>query len=165
MGGHLLAGIALGAVSLSAMTLLAPLTFRGIFSPQLPWSNSGLASVCFWLLIEAISGALGVSLILNLISVPIQRRWLAAVIFVLVMTLVLIPSYDRPSLMTTARMVIWNALLAFTLIRFGVLATVASLYTAFMIEDLPLTRTGLPRTRQPPYSASPYWLHWHCTGS
>jgi len=46
----------------------------------------------FWLLIEAISGALGVSLIMNLISVPIQRRWLAAVIFVLVMTLVLIPS-------------------------------------------------------------------------
>jgi hypothetical protein len=76
---------------------------------------------------------------MNLISIPIQRRWLAAVIFVLVMTLVLMPSYGRPSLMTTARMVIWHALLAFTLIRFGVLATVASLYTAFMIEALPLT--------------------------
>jgi len=139
VGGHLLAGIALGAVGLSAMTLLAPLTFQGFFSPQLPWSNSGLVSLCFLLLIQAIPGGLGVSLIMNLISVPIQRRWLAAVIFVLVMTLMLIPIYGRPSLMTTARMVIWNALLAFTLVRFGVLATVASLYTAFMIEVLPLT--------------------------
>ena len=60
-------------------------------------------------------------------------------IFVLVMTVVLMPSYGRPSLVTTARVAIWNMILAFTLIRFGVLATVAALYTGFMIEELPLT--------------------------
>src|SRR6516162_2434522 len=35
--------------------------------------------------------------------------------------------------------VIWHTLLTFTLIRFGVLATVAALYTAFIIEEFPLT--------------------------
>jgi hypothetical protein len=76
---------------------------------------------------------------MNLISVSIRRRWLAAVLFVLVMTLVLMASYRRPSLVTTARLAIWNTILAFTLIRFGVLATVAALYTAFLIEEFPLT--------------------------
>ena len=139
VGGHVLAGIAVGAAGLSAMTLLAPLAFRGAFSPQLVSSNAGLLSLCLWLLINLVPGGLGVSLIMNLISIPIRRRWLAAVIFVLVMTVVLMPSYGRPSLVTTVRVAIWNVILAFTLIRLGVLATVAALFTGFMIEELPLT--------------------------
>jgi hypothetical protein len=85
-----------------------------------------------------IPGALGVSLIMSLISIPIRRRWLGGLLFVLVMTLIL-PSYARPSLLSAARLATWNSILAFTLIRFGVLATVALVYTAFMISEFPLT--------------------------
>jgi hypothetical protein len=49
---------------------------------------------------------------------------LAGTLLVLAMTVMLLPSYGRPSLLTTARLLIWHTLLAFTLIRFGVLATV-----------------------------------------
>ena len=55
------------------------------------------------------------------------------------MTLILLPSYGKPSLLPTARLTIWSTMLAFTLIRFGVLATVASSYAALMIEIFPLT--------------------------
>jgi serine/threonine-protein kinase len=139
LGGHLLAGIALGTIARCAMTFLTAEPFDAFVTPILPWSNAGLLWLSFWLLITVIPAGLGVSLLMNLISVPIRRRWLAAVLFVLVMTLVLMPSYSRPSLVTTARLAIWNTILAFTLIRFVVLTTVAALYTAFMIEEFPLT--------------------------
>ena len=60
-------------------------------------------------------------------------------LFVLLMTLIVTPSYDRPSLLTTARLLLIQTVFAFTLIRFGVLATVAALYAAFIIELFPLT--------------------------
>jgi hypothetical protein len=55
------------------------------------------------------------------------------------MTLIVLPSYGRPSLLTTIRLVIMQTVVAFTLIRFGVLATIAALYAAFVIEIFPLT--------------------------
>jgi serine/threonine-protein kinase len=139
VGGHLLEGIAYGTVALCAMTFLSFMTFGAIFRPQLPWSNAGLFSLLCWLLVETIPAGLGVSLIMNLISIAVQRRWLAAVLFVFVMTLVLTPTFGQPSLAATARLVIWHTLLAVTLIRSGVLATVVALYTAFVIEIFPLT--------------------------
>jgi hypothetical protein len=75
---------------------------------------------------------------MNLISIPAKRRWVAGVFFVLVLTLLLTPGYWSSPL-TTARSVTFQTIVAFTLIRFGVLATVASLYAVFMIETFPLT--------------------------
>jgi hypothetical protein len=138
-GGHLLAGIAIGSIGLCAMTLLNVSPFVAIFPPQLPSSNAGLLSLLFWLLLVMFPGGLGCSLLMSLISIAVQRRWLAAVVFILLMTLIVMPSYGRPSLLTTARLVIMQTVVAVTLIRFGVLAAVAALYAAFMIEIFPLT--------------------------
>lgn len=138
VGGHLLAGIALAAIARCAMTALTPAPYDESFPPLLQWSNAGWLSLWFWLPMLVIPGALGVSLIMSLISIPIRRRWLGGLLFVLVMTLIL-PSYARPSLLSAARLATWNSILAFTLIRFGVLATVALVYTAFMISEFPLT--------------------------
>jgi serine/threonine protein kinase len=139
VGGHLLVGVALGVLTYSAVTSLTPRPIVETFAPLLPWSNGGLLSLWFYLAIGAIAGGLGVSLVLNLISIVVQRKWLAAVIFVLVLTLVLVPTYGRPSFTTTARLAILHAVLAYTLVRFGVLAAVAQLYTEFAILDFPLT--------------------------
>jgi len=139
VGGHLLAGIAVGSVGLCAMTSINVSPFVAIFPPQLPSSNAGLVSLLFWLLLMMFPGGLGCSLLMSLISIAVQRRWLAAVLFVLLMTLIVLPSYGRPSLLTTIRLVIMQTVVAFTLIRFGVLATIAALYAAFVIEIFPLT--------------------------
>jgi hypothetical protein len=139
VGGHVLAGIALGVFTLSAMTSMTAMPFRAILVPFLPWSNAHLLSVWCYFPVGIIASGLGCSLAMNLISIPARRRWLAAVLFVLVMTLILLPSYGKPSLLTTARLTIWNTMLAFTLIRFGLLATIASSYAALMIEIFPLT--------------------------
>ena len=139
VGGHLLAGIALGVAALSAMTALTTVPFRGIFEPQLSHSNVGFFALCCWVTIEVVLGGLGCSLLLSLIPVAAKRRWLAGLLFALVLTLALIPSYGRPAFLTTARMVIMQTMIAFALIRFGVLATVSSLYAGFIIELVPLT--------------------------
>jgi serine/threonine-protein kinase len=139
VGGHLLAGIALGAIGLCAMTTLKVSPFVAVFPPQLPSSNATLLSFLFWLLLMMIPGGLGCSLLMSLISIAVQRRWLAAVLFALLMGLIVMPSYGRPSLLPTARLLIMQTVVAFTLIRFGVLATVAALFAAFVIEVFPLT--------------------------
>jgi hypothetical protein len=138
VGGHLLAGIAVGSVGLCAMTSLNVSPFVAIFPPQLPSSNAGLVSLLLWLLLMMFPGGLGCSLLMSLISIAVRRRWLAAVLFVLLMTLIVLPSYGRPSLLTTIRLLIMQTVVAFTLIRFGVLATIAALYAAFVIEIFPL---------------------------
>ena len=140
VGGHLLAGIAVGAIGFCAATSLnALMPFVRAFPPRLPSSNASLLALLFYLLLALIPAGLGLSLLINLISIVVQRRWLAAVLFVLLMTLIVTPSYDRPSLLTTARLLLIQTVFAFTLIRFGVLATVAALFAAFVIEVFPLT--------------------------
>jgi len=141
VGGHLLIGVGLGVVSRYVMTSLSALPFLASFAPLLPWSNLGLLSLWFWLAIAAIPGGLSCSLILNLIAIPARRKWLAATLFVLVMTLVLMPSYGQPSLATTARLAIMQTTVVCLLVRFGVLTAVASVYTHFVIQDFPLTTT------------------------
>jgi Protein kinase domain len=139
VGGHLLGGIALGAIGLCAMTSLNVSPFVAVFPPLLPSSNAALLSLLIWLLLMMFPGGLGCSLLMSLISIAVQRRWLAAVLFVLLMTLIVMPSYDRPSLLIIIRLLIVQTVVAFTLIQFGVLATVAALYAAFVIEIFPLT--------------------------
>jgi hypothetical protein len=139
VGGHLLVGIALGVLAFTGTSLLPPLPFLAPFAPLLPWSNAALFSLWCWIAIAAIAGGLGYTLVLNLISIPVRRRWLAAILFVPVLTLVLLPGYGRPSLVTIVRPAIVLTIVAFTLTKFGVLATVASVYAHFAIQDFPLT--------------------------
>ena len=139
VGGHLLAGITLGVVAVFAMTSFSGAPLLAIFPPLLPWSSGDLLSLWCYLPVDTIAGGLGCSLIMDLISMPVRRRWLAAVLFVVVMTLILMPSYGPISLLTTVRLVVLQTVVAFALVRFGLLATVASLYTVFVIQEFPLT--------------------------
>jgi serine/threonine protein kinase len=139
VGGHLLAGIAVGTIGLCAAASLNVSPFVAVFPPQLPSSNASLLAWLSYLLIVMIPGGLGCALLISLISMAVQRRWLAAVLFVLLMTLIVLPSYSRPSLLITVRLLIIQTVFAFTLVRFGVLATVAALFAAFVIELFPLT--------------------------
>jgi hypothetical protein len=139
VGGHLVAGVALGVLASCSTHLLPPLPFQASFAPLLPWSNAALFSLWCWQAIIAIAGGLGYTLVLNLISIPARRRWLTRMLFVLVLTPVLLPGYGRPSFATIARPAILLALVAFTLTRFGVLAAVAYVYTHMASLEFPLT--------------------------
>jgi hypothetical protein len=138
VGGHVLIGITLGILASFATNLLPSLPFVEGFAPLVPRSNAALFSLWCWQAITAVLG-LGYTLILNLISIPVRRKWLAGAIFVALMTLLLSPGYGRLSFATVARPAILLAIVAFTLIRFGVLATVAYAYAQNSILEFPLT--------------------------
>jgi hypothetical protein len=139
VGGHVLMGITFGILASFATTLLPALPFLAGFAPLLPWSNAALFSLWCWQPIIALAGGLGYTLILNLISIPVRRKWLAGAIFVALMTLLLAPGYGRPSFATIARPAILLAIVAFTLIRFGVLASLAYAYADNSTLQFPLT--------------------------
>ena len=139
VGGHVLIGVALGVVGSSSINALTPLPLLETSAPTLPWSNLGLLSVWFWLPILAITGGLGFPLILSLISLAVRRRWVAATLFVVVLTLAASPGYGKPTLATIACPAIVFTISAIALIGFGVLPTVASVYTNAAISYFPLT--------------------------
>jgi hypothetical protein len=138
VGGHLLVGVALG-VLICVANAFAPLPFVSAFAPKLPWSNVGFFSLWCGELIAGVAGGLSFALILNLLSILVRRRWLGVLVFVLMMTLLLAPGYGALSFEALARPVVALLIVAITLTRFGVLATVASVYTRFILQDFPLT--------------------------
>ena len=139
VGGHVLIGVALGVLGFFSISALTPLPFLETSAPTLPWSNLGLLSLWFYLPIFAIAGGLTVPLILSLISLAVRRRWAAAALFVVAVTLVVVPGYGEPTLATIARPAIAFTIGVIALIRFGVLATVATVYTNAAIAYSPLT--------------------------
>lgn len=142
VGGHLLVGVGLGVLTFCVVNAFAPLRFVVPSAPKLPWSNGGFLSSCsLWCaeLIPGILGGLGFALILNLISILVRRRWLRVPVFVLVMTLLLAPGYAALSIETLVYVAIGLLIVAIIFARFGVLATVASVYTRFILQDFPLT--------------------------
>jgi serine/threonine-protein kinase len=150
VGGHLLVGVALGVLMLCVTHAFAPLPFLSAFAPKLPGSNAGLFSLWCGDLVAAVAGGLSFALILNLISILVPRRWLCVLLFVLVTTLLLASGYGALSFVTFARPAVGLLIIAVTLTRFGVLATVALTYIRFMTEDFPLTTN---------------WSAWYANGA
>jgi hypothetical protein len=142
VGGHLLVGVALGVLILCVADACAPLPFLSASAPKLPGSNalffSGFSLWCGEL-IAGIAGGLSFALILNLISILVRRRWLGVLVFDLLMTLLLAPGYGALSFETLVHPAVGLLIVAIALTRFGVLATVASVYTRFILQDFPLT--------------------------
>ena len=135
VGGHVLAGVALGVVTLCGMIVFTPRPFVESSAPFLFQSNAMLLSTWSWLPFIGIIGGLGYALVLNLLWIPVRRGWLAAVLFVIVMVVALQPD----SLASIWRFAILFAIGAFTLVRFGVLAAIVQVYTEFAIRQFPLT--------------------------
>jgi serine/threonine-protein kinase len=139
VGGHLLVGVALGVFTFWVSNAVAPLRFFPAFAPKLPWSSVAFSSLWSGGLIAAVAGALSSALILNLISILVRHSWLRVPVFVLVITALLVPAESALSFVTIARSAVGLLMVAVTLTRFGVLATVALTYVRFIIQDLPLT--------------------------
>jgi hypothetical protein len=135
VAGHVLAGVAMGVVTLCALRALTPRPFLEGDAPFLAQSNAMLFSLWSWLPVVGITGGLGNALLLNLISIPVRRRWLAAVLLVVVMIVALQPS----SLASVWRFAVLFGVGAFTLVRFGVLTAIVQVYTEFAIRQFPLT--------------------------
>jgi serine/threonine-protein kinase len=135
VGGHVLAGVALGVVTLCGMIAFAPRPFVEDSAPYLFQSNAMLASLWIWLPFVGIIGGLGYALLLNLILVPVRRRWLGAVLLVVVLIVV----FQSGSLASVWRFAILFGISAFALLRFGVLAAIVQTYTEWAIRQFPLT--------------------------
>jgi hypothetical protein len=139
VGGHVLVGITLGVLAFCVTNAFAPLPLVPSYAPKLLWSNASLFSLWCGELITAVAGGLGFALLLNLISALVRSRWLRVLAFVMVATLVAAPGYGAFSFATLVRPAVVFLMLAITLTRFGVLATVAFVYMLFVAQDFPLT--------------------------
>jgi serine/threonine-protein kinase len=135
VGGHALAGVAMGVVTLCALKALTPRPFLESSAPFLAQSNAMLFSLWSWLPMAGITGGLGYGLFFNLILIVVRRRWLAAVL--LVMTNAIALQSGSPA--SAVSFIILGAIGAFTLLRFGVLAAIVQVYTEFAIRQFPLT--------------------------
>jgi hypothetical protein len=113
--------------------------FTEASAPWLAFGNAGFLSLSCGETISGVLGGLSSVLVFNLLSILVRRRWLRVPVFVAVTTMLLAPGYGGLSWMTLSRTAVVMLIVAVTLTRFGVLATVAFLYTDFIIRDFPLT--------------------------
>jgi serine/threonine-protein kinase len=139
VGGHLLAGVALGVLTFLIADVLAPARLVPVSAPKLPFGNAGFLSLWCGEGITGVLVGLSVALALDLGTILVRRRWLRVPFFVVVTTLLVAPGYGTLSVGTLGRAAVVMLMIAITLTRFGVLATVASVYTGFIIQDFPLT--------------------------
>jgi serine/threonine protein kinase len=135
VGGHVLAGVAMGVVTLGALATFTPRPFLEGSAPYLFQSSAMVLSVWSWLPFVGIIGGLGYGLLFSLILIPVRRRWLAAVLLVVVVTM----AVQSGSLKSVLSFAIIGGIGAFVLLRFGVLAAVVHGYTNYAIRQFPLT--------------------------
>jgi serine/threonine-protein kinase len=142
IGAHVLIGIALGLCGLciSDAFLTVPILTAAAESgtrAALPWSTGIIVGFWCFHAVRAV-GSMGYMFMLNLISGVIRRKWAAASIFVLMSTLALTPYASGPWL-AIARSVVFFAMIAFALTKFGVLAAGAAIFAQLTFLDFPLT--------------------------
>src|SRR3974390_420367 len=82
-----------------------------------------------------IIGGLGYGLFFNLILILVRRRWLAAVLFVIITDMALQSGYTA----SIVDFIILGSIGVFSLFRFGILAFIVCFYTSFAIRQFPLT--------------------------
>jgi serine/threonine-protein kinase len=142
IGAHVLIGIILGICGLciSDAFLTFPILTAAAESgtrAALPWSKGVIVGFWCFHAVRAV-GAMGYMFMLNLISAVIRRKWAAASLFILVSTLALTPYATGPWL-AVARSLIFFAIIAFALTKFGVLTAAAAIFAQLTFLDFPLT--------------------------
>lgn len=149
-GAHVLIGIALGACGLALMeSLLPPSDLSAailLTRAALPSSTGMIAG--FWIS-DALDAQLGLAFLflLNLVSSLVRRRWLATSIFVLVATLVI--TLSAAGAWLAIAVFFTFGIVAFALIRFGVLAVSAMVFTQLTLQTFPSQPIGPRGTRNP----------------
>ena len=141
-GGHVLVGIALGVCGLAISE--AFLTPDILLAADATGTRAALPSttgiiVGFWGY-QALTfvSALSYMLMLSLISAVVRSKWLAVSVFFLLATLVFAPYTTGPWL-ALARSAVFFTIVAFALIRFGVLAVSSIVFAQLTLLDFPLT--------------------------
>jgi hypothetical protein len=93
-------------------------------------------------MIIAVGAGLSYMFFLNLLSLIFRHQWVAASVFIIVLTIILAPGYGIGSLIAAARPAFLLALVCYALTRFGVLTAVTLIYVRSLIQDFPLTTNG-----------------------
>ena len=123
VGRDLLVGLALGSIGTFLVRAL-PTPFVVTLAPQLMPSLGGFASLWCSVAITAVGGALSYAFVLNLLMLVLRQRWLALGVFVLALTALLAPGHGGGSLLIAARPAFLFTLVGYTLMTFGLLATI-----------------------------------------
>jgi serine/threonine-protein kinase len=146
VGGHLLAGIALG-LGLSLCGLLQTLTLQnyGLYHLEnYSWMLNSLmgarqmAGTTLSGLINAVAVGLGVVLLIFLLRVVLRRQWLMAAVF-LALLLGLSALYNGGHLAPALLSALASSLVLVGLLRFGVLPVVVLFFVPMSPQSFPLT--------------------------
>jgi serine/threonine-protein kinase len=143
VGGHVLAGLALGVSSVCLLQAFLTPTFQSASLqgtlPPLPWSAGAFCALWLSHAITGVGGGLSYMFVLNLIVVPVRLRWLSVSIFIVLLTLLLTTGYDTGPIFAILRSVTVFGMVAIALTRFGVLTATAAVYAWITLVGFPLT--------------------------
>jgi Protein kinase domain len=143
VGRDLLFGTVLGVVWV--LVFLSGYTFdiRAGESPLLPATDileGPHATLGIWLtnIVGAIFGVLSFFFVLVLLRVLVRNRWLAAALFVLLYTVPKFLASHHPAIDLPVWILIYT-IAAFAVVRFGLIALAAAVFTANVLLNLPYT--------------------------
>ena len=135
IGEEVLAGFALGVVGTYVVDLV-PIPFIEPLAPRLAPDLGASFSLWCWFTIVAVCIALSMAFVLNIQLQLVRSQWLAVSIFVIAMT-IMFAAGGRP--ITALRGFLLLLIVAYALMRFGVLAVVALIYVHNVLLGFPLT--------------------------
>jgi hypothetical protein len=145
VGTDLLLGCVLGSAA-AFLWALGPVAvpFGRVFEPpQLP-AGAGLSLALWaWQLITAVVTGLSYVLLLNLLRLLARQRWLAALLFVAVVSPIFLPAYFTAFPILAVLTVLVFGLCAYVMTRLGVLSLIALIFVDNVLRTFPLT-THLP---------------------
>jgi hypothetical protein len=138
VGGHVLAGVAIG-IGVSLLTTFGP--GNPIAGVSLPTDASGSVTWLASMVLNGVAGTLVLTLLWLLFRIPARRNWLASILFIATTLVVIAPQFIPlgwkgflgPGFLTVA--------IALVIVRFGVLATIAFVFTWYcaIAGDVPWT--------------------------
>ncbi|MBZ5633138.1 MAG: protein kinase [Acidobacteriia bacterium] len=126
VGGHVLAGVAIG-IGVSLFTAFGPGNPAAAVS--LPVDASRSVTWLAGMVLNGVAGTLVLTLLWLLFRIPARRNWLASVLFVGATLAVLAPQFAALGRMGSLVPGVLVAVIALVIVRFGVLATVALMFT------------------------------------
>jgi serine/threonine-protein kinase len=145
VGANLLVGCVLG-IAVAFLYALAPIAVpfgRVLGPPRLPAGVGGSLALWAWPLWTAVLAGLSYVFLLNLLRFLARQRWLAALLFVAVVSLMFLPPYFTTFPILAVLTGLAFGLFVYAMTRFGVLTLIALIFVDAVLRTFPLT-THLP---------------------